>query len=136
MNSSTLVSLINLFIFIGLDVILMNIGVDGYSISCGLRQCKGNNIVCPAEEECNIDCRDWYACQDATITCPDGNYDCTLTCRNVGACWGATIHGSQDGSSTGKLLVTTAHLQGTSGANSAKKGLTVNCPENGDCIVD
>ena len=129
MYASKLVSLMYLFIFIGVKV-------NGYSISCGLRQCKGSNIVCPQEEVCNVDCRDWFACQDAVITCPDGNYDCTLTCRNVGACWGATVYGSQDETATGKLMVTTAHLQGTSGANSAKKSLKVNCPANGDCIVD
>ena len=133
MISSNLISLTYLSIF---GLVMVNIAVNGYAISCGLRECKGNNIVCPEGETCSVDCRDWFACQDASITCPDGNYDCTVTCRNLGACRGATTHGSQDGSSTGKLIVTTAHLQGTSGANSAKQSLSVNCPANGDCIVD
>eukprot|EP01084_Bolivina_argentea_P155874 271620_1 len=101
-------------------------GINGWAISCGLRECIGQQITCPQGEDCTVDCRDWFACQNADITCPSGPYTCTLQCRNVGACWNAEIQGSTD-QRYGTLIVKDVY------DNGSIKGLTIICPQNGDC---
>lgn len=50
-------------------------------IACAADECKGDNITCPVDFDCRIQCIGHHACQDSFIDCPS-DHDCTLVCDN------------------------------------------------------
>ena len=75
-------------------------GCDAHTctIDCRNHNCDGDNIVCPQEYACVVDCYGVDNCDGGSVTCPD-LYACTLKCGGgTDACGNQELNCGSSGS--------------------------------------
>eukprot|EP01083_Nonionella_stella_P276695 940310_1 len=84
----------NLLVFVFLMWTLNVTVSDAFTVECkDVRECVGDYIQCLDDQDCNVLCSGWRACEQATINCTSVSHPCYVEC-GAHSCHMATIQSS------------------------------------------
>ena len=65
--------------------------IQDSNIICMAEGCRDQEIICPSDSACTIDCNADKSCHSANVSCP-ANGECNIQCNNLQACKRAVIY--------------------------------------------